>query len=663
MSYFVTGATGFIGRHLMQKLVKREGTIYVLIREQSLGKLPKLKAELGVADDKVVAIIGDLGRPGLGISDADIATLKGNITHFFHLAAVYDLRADKNLQIAANIDGTRGAVAVAAAVNAGCFHHISSVAAAGMYNGVFREDMFEEAKKLHDPYMKTKHVAEGYVRAHSKVPYRIYRPSMVVGHSKTGEMDKVDGPYYFFPLIKRLRQILPSWVPVVGIDGGHFNIVPVDYVVDSLDFLAHKEGLDGSCFHLISQKHYSVGELVNIFARAGHAPQMTMRVDTRTFNFIPSFVRHTFTNLGAVKHITNTVLNDLGIPGGAMKFATYATRFDDREARTQLHGSGITCPDLEDYASELWDYWEHYMDPDLFIDKELKGRVNNKVVVVTGATSGIGKATALKLGAAGARVVLAARTVEKLAATKKEIEKLGGKAFTYSVDISDLADCDQFASKVLEDFGHVDVLINNAGRSIRRSINLSYDRFHDFERTMQLNYFGALRLMLNFLPVMEQRRTGHIVNISSIGTLTLPARFSAYVASKSALDSFSRCAASEYSDCNVHFTTINMPLVRTPMIAPTKIYEHVPTISPEQAADKVCDALLHRQTRIVTKLGVFGQVVHAVAPKFAETVINTGFRMFPDSAAARGDDAKEKSVPDVSPEQMIFAYLMRGIHW
>jgi len=287
----------------------------------------------------------------------------------------------------------------------------------------------------------------------------------------------------------------------------------------------------------------------------------------------------------------------------------------------------------------------------------------DKVVVVTGASSGIGKATAIKLAEAGAIVIMAARKPTKLEKAKQEIEEKGGKVYSYSVDIADMEDCDRFAKQVLEDFGRVDVLINNAGRSIRRSINLSYDRFHDFERTMQLNYFGSLRLIMNFLPVMERNRSGHVINISSIGTLTMPARFSAYVASKSALDAFSRCAASEFSDCNVHFSTINMPLVRTPMIAPTKIYENVPTISPEEAADMVGEAIIYRSKRIATKLGVFGQVVHAVAPKFAEIIINTGFRMFPDSAAAKGNSDESAPAPVVSPEQMAFAYLMRGVHW
>lgn len=663
MSYFVTGATGFIGRYLVQNLLQREGVVYVLCREQSLDKVKKLREKVADLDGRVVPVIGDLTAPALGLSPADIDRLRGQITHFFHLAAVYDMSAGEEEQISANIEGTENAIEAAETLQAGCFHHTSSIAAAGMYPGIFREDMFEEAEKLDDPYLLTKHESEKRVRKNCSIPYRIYRPAMVVGHSDTGEIDKIDGPYYFFSMLKKLRQLMPSWMPMVGIEGGRYNLVPVNYVADAMDFLAHKEGLNGKCFHLTDEKHYKIGEALNVFARAGHAPQMTMRVDTRMFGFMPPFLRKTLGTLPPVRRITSTILEDLGIPASVLKFTKYHTRFDNREARAALEGSGIKCPDLNDYAWRLWDYWERHLDPELFIDRSLEGRVKGKVVVVTGASSGIGKAAAIKLAEAGAKVIMAARKPTKLEKARKEIESKGGEVYAYSVDIANLEDCDRFAQEVLRDFGQVDILINNAGRSIRRSINLSYDRFHDFERTMQLNYFGSLRLMMNFLPGMEKNRSGHIINISSIGTLTMPARFSAYVASKSALDAFSRCAASEFSDCNVHFTTINMPLVRTPMIAPTKIYDNVPTISPEEAADMVSEALIYRSKRIATKLGIFGQVVHAVAPKFAEIVINTGFRMFPDSAAARGSSNSDEKAPVVSPEQVAFAYLMRGVHW
>ena len=216
---------------------------------------------------------------------------------------------------------------------------------------------------------------------------------------------------------------------------------------------------------------------------------------------------------------------------------------------------------------------------------------------------------------------------------------------------------------MLKEFGRCDFLVNNAGRSIRRGIASSFDRFHDFERTMQLNYFGSLRLIMGFLPAMMKHRHGHIINISSIGVLTQAPRFSAYVASKAALDSFTGCAASEFSDNNIAFTTINMPLVKTPMIAPTKLYNHVPTLTPEQAADLVVEAIVYKPVRIATRLGVFGALLHAVAPKATQIILNTAFRMFPDSSAAQGrKDGTAKEV-ELSPEQLAFAQITQGIHW
>ena len=194
--------------------------------------------------------------------------------------------------------------------------------------------------------------------------------------------------------------------------------------------------------------------------------------------------------------------------------------------------------------------------------------------------------------------------------------------------------------------GGVDFLVNNAGRSIRRAIEASYDRFHDFERTMQLNYFGCLRVTMGLLPGMVAKKKGHIVNISSIGVLTNAPRFSAYVASKAALDAWTRCASSEYADMGITFTTINMPLVRTPMIAPTKIYDNVPVLSPEEAADMIAEACVDKPVRIATRLGITGELLHALVPRVAQIVMNTTFRMFPDSAAAKGD--KDKKYQPVS---------------
>ncbi len=662
MNYFITGGTGFIGKNLVRELLSRPrvGTIYLLVRSSSKKKFNILKAELGKPGEKLVAVTGDLTRARLGVSPAQRKKLEGKIDHFFHLAAVYDLQAEDEPQTLVNVEGTRHAVRLAGEIGAKRFHHMSSIAAAGLYSGVFREDMFEEATDLEHPYFRTKHDAEAVVRRECAVPWRVYRPGIVVGHSQTGEMDKVDGPYYFFKAIQKMRKMLPSWMPTLGIEGSRINIVPVDYVVKATVHIAHKPRLDGRAFHLTDPRPQRIGEVLNLFAEAAHAPQMTMRLDARMFSYIPSSVRTALGMVPPLRRIRNQVLRDLGLPADILRFVNYPTRFDNRDAEKALAGSGIEVPRLEDYAWRLWDYWERHLDPDLFIDRSLRGHVGGKVVVVTGASSGIGRATAIMMADAGAKVCLVARSEEGLTETKTEIEAAGGEAHIYPCDLTDLAACDALIDRVIAELGGIHILVNNAGRSIRRSIQHSYDRFHDFERTMQLNYFGSLRLIMRCLPHMTQAREGHFVNISSIGVLSNAPRFSAYVASKAALDAFSRCASSEFSDTGVAFTTINMPLVKTPMIAPTKIYDHVPMITAEEAADMVKQAVIYRPQRIATRLGVFAQVLHAVAPKVAEIVMNSAFRMFPDSAGRKGITAGQARA---SQEQIAFASLMRGIHW
>ncbi len=663
MNYFITGGTGFIGHNLIAELLKKkkQATIYVLIRKNSKKKLEALKKEWGNGAKRVVPITGDLTRPMLGITARKRRELEEKkIDHVFHLAAVYDLMADAESQIRVNVEGTLNVVRLADDIKAKRFHHMSSIAAAGLYPGVFREDMFEEAQRLDNPYFRTKHDSEAVVRSECQMPWRIYRPGIVVGNSETGVIDKIDGPYYFFKLIQKMRKMLPSWMPTLGLEGGRINIVPVDYVVDATIFLAHKARLDGRCFHLTDPKPKRIGEVLNIFANAAHAPQMTMRIDARILNYIPSAIKQGLRMLPPIRRISNHIMKDLGLPPDMMKFVNYPTKFDNRETEKALRGSGIMVPRLDDYAWRLWDYWERNLDPDLFIDRSLRGHVRDKTVVVTGASSGIGHAVAMMMARAGAKVILVARGEEKLAESLAEVKNMGGRAWSYSCDISDLDACDQLVDKIVEDHGAIDVLVNNAGRSIRRSISLSYDRFHDFERTMQLNYFGSLRLILRALPGMAARNTGQVINISSIGVLSNSPRFSAYVASKAALDAFSRCASAEYSDTGIAFTTINMPLVRTPMIAPTKMYDNVPTITPDEAAEFIRQAVIYRPQRIATRLGVFSQTLHAVAPKIAEIVMNSAFRMFPDSSAAKGISEDQAQA---SQEQLAFASLMKGIHW
>jgi NAD(P)-dependent dehydrogenase (short-subunit alcohol dehydrogenase family) len=670
LNYFVTGATGFIGRHLVAELLKREGTIYALVREGSRGKLDALAQQLDAPEGRIQPVTGDLSKPGLGVEGFD-----EKIDHLFHLAAVYDVEADEEASERANVEGTKHVIEFADSHDVGRFHHVSSIAVAGTYKGVFQEDMFDEGQKLPHHYHRTKYEAERLVREGVDTKTLIYRPALVVGHSETGEMDKIDGPYYFFKLIQQLRYALPEWFPLAGPEGGQTNFVPVDFVARAMDHIAHlPDGdLPGDTFHLVNPEPMTVGQGLNEFAKAAHAPQFAMRIDQNMTNVVPKQVRAGIKALPTVKRIRHQLFHDLGIPPDAMENRDFRCTFDARDAQRALSGTGIAVPPLSTYAPRLWDYWERNLDPDLFRERSLTSAIKGKKVLITGASSGIGWETALKVGEAGGELILVSRTREKLEELASQIEDLGGTAHVHPADLSDIEDIDRLAAEVLEAHGGVDVLVNNAGRSIRRSVERSYDRFHDFERTMQLNYFGALKLILAFLPGMRERRSGHIVNVSSIGVQTNTPRFSAYVASKSALDAFSRCTAPEVVQDNVKFTTVYMPLVRTPMIEPTDIYKAFPTLTPDEAAQMLCDAMIDKPKRMASRLGTFGEVLYAISPKTVDIVLNTAYNLFPDSSAAKkkkdGDqkpapaDEKKEQDGEMSTEAVAMAYLLRGVHF
>jgi thioester reductase-like protein len=667
MAYFVTGATGFIGRRLVERLLaNRQGDVYVLVRDKSAGRLDDLIERWSLAagasaTERIRPVLGDLRRPMLGVEKEQVAELRGKIEHFFHLAAVYDMTAPAERNTAVNVGGTTHAVELARALDAGHLHHVSSIAVAGTYKGVFDETMFDEGQRLPSPYHRTKYESERIVREQPYMPWRVYRPGIVVGDSQTGEMDKIDGPYYFFKAIQRLRQLLPEWVPLVGLDLGYTNIVPVDWVAGALEHIAHEPELDGRAFHLTDPRPQRVDELINELAGIAHAPRFALSIDKRLTDPLPKWPLKLALALPPLRQARALALRDLGIPPEVLAHMELVPRFDTRDAERALSGSPLEQPPaMHDYLPRLWDYWERDMDNQLRRGATLRQALDGKHVLITGASSGIGRSTALKVAAAGGVPLLVARNVEALEEVRAEIVAGGGTAYVYAADISDIDSIERLLERVLADHRNVDMLVNNAGRSIRRSIALSYDRFHDFERTIQLNYFGAVKLIIGLLPHMRERGSGHIVNVSSIGVQTNPPRFSAYVASKAALDAFTRVVASEVIGDGVTFTTIHMPLVRTPMIAPTKMYDAFPAISPEEAADMICEALRGRPKEMGTWMGKFGEVAYTLSPSAVDRLLHLAYRVFPDSAASKGHaDIEERA----SFEQIAMATLTRGVHW
>ncbi|HWM01385.1 MAG TPA: SDR family oxidoreductase [Actinophytocola sp.] len=662
-TYLVTGATGLIGRHFVAELLARPDTerVWLLVRERSQDRLAAAARDWPNVE-KTRPVLGDVREPGLGVGDAQLAELTDGVDHLVHLAALYDIAADDDASIAANVDGTRHVLELASAIHVGCLHHVSSVAVAGDYRGRFTEEMFDAGQRLVTAYHRTKFESERLVRTQTEVPWRVYRPAIVVGSSVTGEMDKIDGPYYFFAALARLSSV-PS-VPLVFPDIGDTNIVPVDYVAAAMAHLVNEPGLDGRSFHLVNPEPQSARSVYNAFAQAAGAPVATTELSHRLSSPLINLVKLA-EHVPGVTIARDAVLDRLGIPPILLSTLTFQPRFDSTETRTALAGSGVDVPALEEYADVLWRYWREHLDPFRARRHGQRGELDGRRVVITGASSGIGRATALKVAAAGGVPLLVARRQTELEEVRAEIAAAGGQSFVYPCDLTDDESVAKTVEAMLNEQPGIDMLVNNAGRSIRRSVQLSYDRMHDYERAMAINYFGAVRLILALLPHMIERRFGHVVNVSSIGVQGIAPRFSAYVASKAALDYFSRIVATETHGAGITFTTVHMPLVRTPMIRPTKIYDAFPTKSPEQAAEMVLDALLKRPKHIGTPTGRMISAAYTVAPGLVDAIAYQGYRIFPDSTAAGGSGRFKIGKGDrhLGAAATALARLTRGFHW
>ncbi|WP_037306820.1 SDR family oxidoreductase [Amycolatopsis orientalis] len=661
-TFLVTGATGLIGRQFTRLLLTREDVdkVALVVRPSSQDKLAKL-VNSWPHPERVTLVTGDLGEPLLGVSEEDREKLRG-VDNVVHLAALYDLTADDEASIKANVEGTAQVIALAADLNAGCLHHVSSVAVAGDHEGMFTEEMFDVGQRLVTPYHRTKFEAERLVREQQDVPWRVYRPAVVVGNSETGEMDKIDGPYYLFPAISRLAG-LPD-LPIVGPDLGDTNVVPVDYVAESLLALVTTKGLDGRAFHLVNPEPQPVVSVYNAFAKAAGAPTISVQLNERVSKGIVNLVKLS-EHIPGFTIARDAVMERLGIPPVLLETMAFPSVFSSASTRKALIGSGVEVPRIEDYAPTLWRYWREHLDPFRARKHGPRGELDGRRVIITGASSGIGRATAIKVAAAGGVPLLVARRQHELEEVRDEIIAAGGTASVYPADLTDEESVHKAVDAMLAEHGRIDMLVNNAGRSIRRSIKLSYDRFHDYERAMAINYFGAVRLILAVLPHMSERKFGHIVNVSSIGVQGIAPRFSAYAASKAALDYFSRIAATETHGDGITFTTIHMPLVRTPMIRPTKIYDAFPTKSPDQAADMVMKALKDRPKHIGTPAGQAIGLAYTLTPGLTDAVAYQGFRVFPDSAAAGGGGGLKigKGEQHLSRAAVALARLSRGFHW
>ena len=646
--YFVTGATGFLGRRVVDRLLSRPdcAAVYVLVRARSQDRLEELR-RTWFRGDLVIPIVGDLTEPVLGV---DPAGAPQPVDHVVHVGALYDLAADGRAHHAVNVEGTRNVLSFVEAVGARWLHHVSSIAVAGTHPGRFTESDFDLGQHLPSPYHATKFEAERLVREHATVPWRVYRPGVIVGDSRTGEMDKIDGPYHFLPVITRLAR-LPSGLPLVTPELGATNIVPVDYVADAIDHLMHVPARSGGTYHLVAPEPQPLSVVYNAFAGPAGAPTIARTTGgplsaglVGAGRALAGLAAAALDRVPGGRQARHTVLTEMGIPPEVLPHVSLASTVDDAGTRRALAGTGIEAPALRDYAPTLLRYWSEHLDPDRANRAGHGNPLAGRRILITGASSGIGRATALAVARRGAIVLLVARREGELEKVRAEIVTAGGTAVVYPCDLTDSEAVDTLAKRVLVEHGAVDMLVNNAGRSIRRSVTLSVDRPHDYERTMALNYFAPLRLTLALLPHMRARQFGHIVNVTTMGLQVDTPRFSAYLASKAAIEEFGLVSGRELVGEGITFTSVRMPLVRTAMTSATAAYHGVPAISPERAARLVVRALISRREVVGRPEGTAAELIGRIAPSFARRVANLGYQLMPETAP----EARESPKPPLA---------------
>ncbi|MFT4124733.1 MAG: SDR family oxidoreductase [Gordonia sp. (in: high G+C Gram-positive bacteria)] len=636
-SYFITGSSGFIGRRVLAGLLAADGTatVHALVRESSLTRFTELLTALP-GGERVQVVLGDLTAPRLGLAPEVDEAL--HVDHVVHLGAIYDMAADAESQHQANVLGTDRVADFAVRHDALC-HHISSIAVAGDHRGPFTEADFDLGQQFPTPYHRTKFEAESIVRHRVGLRWRVYRPSVVVGDSRTGEMDKIDGPYHFFGRLGQLGA-LPSAVPIPFPNLGRINLVPVDYVVEALLALIPLEpDVSGRVFHLGDPAATSVTDMYNALAPAFGGPQAYTAVPHALVAPAMFLAGRAPLRIGR-----DLLATQEGVPPALLDATALPVDFRSDQTVDLLAPLGVQPRGLRDYGPRLWRYWYDHLDPARHRRTDPRGPLVGKVVLITGGSAGIGKATARKCVARGATTVIVARNAGDLDNATAELNEItpkpglpAGRAYSYVCDVTDSESVLTTVKTVLAEHDHIDVLVNNAGRSIRRATINAVDRSHDYHRVMAVNYFGAVNMILAVLPHWTERRSGHVVNVTSIEVQARAGRFGAYAASKAALEAFTDTLAVETLSEHLTFTNVRLPLVRTRMITPTDSYREAMRVwNVDKAAAHVLDAILRRPPRISTPLGNLAALGRFFAPRLTTRVLHQGYLLSSESAAALG---------------------------
>lgn len=621
----VTGATGLVGKHLVPRLLARGHHVTVLVRPASLARHAALLDHWRQLARTTHAI--------LAVAEADVdhplPALPAGLDHVFHLAARYDLAAPPEELTRTNTGGTRHLLdRLRADGFTGVLHHVSSIAVAGDHAGDFTEDDLDVSQSHPHPYHRSKFLAEQLVRA-SGLRLRVYRPSAIVGDSRTGATDRADGPYYLFRPILKLRNALPPWFPMLGYLDVPLNMVPVDHVARVLDALAAQDGLDGQTFHVVDPDPPDFTTTFNLIADAAGAPRIRIDAGKAARKFLPG-VATLLGSLGALRFMRRQILTDLGIPPSVHEALGHKVRFDTTRIDRALAGTGVRCPRQPEYIEALWDYWLRHLDPDRDPVALRRRYFAKKVVLVTGASSGIGAALALSLARAGATLALVARRGDALEAVAAEARALGVRVTTHAADLGDLGACDAAVAEVLRAHAVVDVLINNAGKSIRRPLAESLDRWHDLERVLAINFLAPARLIRAVLPGMRARQSGHIINVLTAGVAMASANFGVYGASKAALSHLGDTLAAELLSDGVRVTAAYPAFVRTPMMDSRVFDERTRAMTPEACAEWILDGAARHQHRVL-ELGTRRRwILNALHPEGLHRIVSALQQIYRD---------------------------------
>jgi NADP-dependent 3-hydroxy acid dehydrogenase YdfG/thioester reductase-like protein len=561
------------------------------VSQEALPRLFSLERR-GWQSERIEPVIGDLTAPYLGVDPAWIEEHKGTVRGFFSVGAAYDVTAspERNEQVV--VAGTRSAITLAAALGADVFHAVSSVAVAGDYRGVFDETMFDEGQSLPSAYHRTAFDAERIVREECAIPWRIYRPSIVVGNSETGEVDAVDGPYYLFPALKRLRDI-PGSIPLVSVDLGDANVVPVDYVASALDHLASLEGHDGQTFHLVNPEPQSTVDAVNTMAAAAGAPRFTVPIDRTVTAALPQAlmpinVLTTALRSSAAQRVLAQTIGRLGIPPEVITNLAFPATFAAGHTELAASGSGIVCPPLESYAPAIWDYWELHLDSAAARDVALREALQERTVVITGATSSVGKATALKLAQAGGTSVLVGGSTEDLQEIAAEIEEMGGATSVFAGDLADLDAIDALTERIVDEHPAIDVVVSLAGYSTTAPLPVASSGFADLEVRIRVDFLGPVRLLGGLLAALRSSEGGHLINVGPVERRAAFSAPAASAAARAAFDAWNRGVSSQLSDDGIRLTSLQLPEVREQGGEVTNAARET---TPAQAAGQVMDAI------------------------------------------------------------------------